>query len=76
MTQQEPCLLCDEHTYLTKQDVMDIYQISLPTVDRLIASGKLERTFISPRRVVFSAADVKAIATKELQEEGILNSQI
>tara|TARA_R100000808_G_scaffold1142_2_gene5311 strand:+ start:526 stop:693 length:168 start_codon:yes stop_codon:yes gene_type:complete len=55
---------------------MDIYQISLPTVDRLIASGKLERTFISPRRVVFSAADVKAIATKELQEEGIVNAQI
>ena len=73
---ENECILCDEHTYLTKQDVMDIYQISLPTVDRLIASGKLERTFIGQRRVVFSAEDVKAIATKELQEEGIVNAQI
>ena len=73
---QVPCLLCDDHTYLTKQDVMDIYHMSLSTVDRLIRSGKLERTFISSRRVVFSTADVKAIATKELQEEGIVNAQI
>tara|TARA_Y100000034_G_C6589821_1_gene256187 strand:- start:263 stop:391 length:129 start_codon:yes stop_codon:yes gene_type:complete len=42
----------------------------------LIAIGKLERTFIGQRRVVFSAEDVKAIATKELQEEGIVNAQI
>tara|TARA_Y100000310_G_scaffold191903_1_gene191826 strand:+ start:353 stop:520 length:168 start_codon:yes stop_codon:yes gene_type:complete len=55
---------------------MDIYHISLATVDRLIAIGKLERTFIGQRRVVFSAEDVKAIATKELQEEGIVNAQI
>jgi len=73
---QIQCLLCDDHTYLTKQNVMDIYHISLATVDRLIAIGKLERTFIGQRRVVFSAEDVKAIATKELQEEGIVNAQI
>ena len=73
---QVSCLLCDDHTYLTKQDVMDIYHMSLSTVDRLIRIGKLERTFISSRRVVFSTADVKAIATKELQEEGIVNAPI
>ena len=50
--------------------------MSLSTVDRLIRIGKLERTFISSRRVVFSTADVKAIATKELQEEGIVNAPI
>lgn len=51
--------------YLTRADAAKILRISLPTLDRYIASGLLERSKLSPRN-----CRIKAEAVYNLLEHG------
>lgn len=47
---------------LTKQDIMDRFQVSLRTVDRWIESGALTPVKLPSRHVRFRAEDVDQLA--------------
>ena len=60
-TKAEPS---EELRYYTKKDVMEMFQVSLPTVDGWLRDGVLEKTLIGPKLVRFSKAQIEKLITE------------
>ena len=54
----------EELRYYTKKDVMEMFQVSLPTVDNWLRDGVLEKTLIGPKLVRFSKAQIEKLITE------------
>ena len=60
-TKAEPS---EELRYYKKKDVMEIFQVSLSTVDTWMRDGDLEKTMIGPKLVRFSKAQIEKLITE------------
>ena len=63
-TKAVACMMCDEHSYFTKKDVMELFQVSLPPVDSWMREGVLEKTLIGPKLVRFSKTQIQKLITE------------
>ena len=54
----------EELRYYTKKDVMEMFKVSLPTVDNWLRDGVLEKTLIGPKLVRFSKAQIEKLITE------------
>ena len=58
---QSTCTICDNHKFYTKKNVMEMFQVSLSTVDTWMRDGDLEKTMIGPKLVRFSKAQIEKL---------------
>ena len=66
MTEKEsekecPCCLCDEHKWMSREEVADHLGLHYLTIRRMVKDGKLPEYIGGPRTIRYKVSDVNKI---------------